>query len=392
MALAASSILLLDYPFQTYWLHIIGMIYYIFSVACLILFVFILILRNALFRDLNPRIWIHPTQSLYWGTLPVAVATIIAATAIIWQHQRIWICYVLWWLNFVLALVSAWGITFFSIVKHNRRIDIQQLNATILLPVLILVVQASAGAMVTKFLPTEWQAHMIIITALMWGNGEAIAFAFMVIYLWRLLTANLPARSMVFSCFIPIGPMGQGAHYVLVQSINLENYFIKSGQHPILKTFPVFQYLGTFLGLAMLGFATFWLVMAVFSCLYLHPHAFSITWWSMPYPIYTYAVSLYQISVMFDSFGFRVWCAVFATPVIISCLILTVVTIYQVISSDQIFRFAKEELDFYLEDLTSHSSKENIRYTSDAPSALENARIPFSEIMIGKPPDKLSFK
>ena len=71
------SILLHNLPYNGAWLYWISVIIFALNVALFIFFVFISLLRYMLY----PEIWVvmiqHPTQSLFLGTFPMGLATII---------------------------------------------------------------------------------------------------------------------------------------------------------------------------------------------------------------------------------------------------------------------------------------------------------------------------
>lgn len=71
------SILLHNLPYNGAWLYWISVVIFALNVALFIFFLFISLLRYILY----PEIWVvmiqHPTQSLFLGTFPMGLATII---------------------------------------------------------------------------------------------------------------------------------------------------------------------------------------------------------------------------------------------------------------------------------------------------------------------------
>ena len=71
------SILLHNLPYNGVWLYWISVIIFALNVVLFVLFLFTSLLRYTLY----PRIWTamlnHPTQSLFLGTFPMGLATII---------------------------------------------------------------------------------------------------------------------------------------------------------------------------------------------------------------------------------------------------------------------------------------------------------------------------
>lgn len=71
------SILLHNLPYNGAWLYWISVVIFALNVALFIFFLFVSLLRYMLY----PEIWVvmirHPTQSLFLGTFPMGLATII---------------------------------------------------------------------------------------------------------------------------------------------------------------------------------------------------------------------------------------------------------------------------------------------------------------------------
>ena len=71
------SILLHNLPYNGAWLYWISVVIFALNVALFIFFLFVSLLRYVLY----PEIWVvmiqHPTQSLFLGTFPMGLATII---------------------------------------------------------------------------------------------------------------------------------------------------------------------------------------------------------------------------------------------------------------------------------------------------------------------------
>ena len=77
------SILLHNLPYNGHWLYWISVVIFALNVTLFCVFLIISILRYALY----PEIWFamirHPTQSLFIGTFPMGLATIINMTVFV---------------------------------------------------------------------------------------------------------------------------------------------------------------------------------------------------------------------------------------------------------------------------------------------------------------------
>jgi len=100
------SILLHNLPYNGTWLYWISVVLCCLNVALFVIFLFISILRYTLY----PQIWRvlirHPAQSLFLGTFPMGLATII--------NMIVFVCVPVWGYR-AIQLVSyhkVWGSNF----------------------------------------------------------------------------------------------------------------------------------------------------------------------------------------------------------------------------------------------------------------------------------------
>ncbi|KAK9235297.1 voltage-dependent anion channel [Lipomyces kononenkoae] len=336
MGTGISGAILANYPFGAAWLRDIGIAFWACATGLLILFCIMTILRHILFPETFMQVLLHPTESLYLGCAPMGLSSVIADTIVIFGNRAVWPCYVLWWIDLALSLACAWLIVFLGFVHHSRK-EPEKLNAVILLPIVTLVVNSSTGSLIVEQLPENWKPHMMVLTMLVWGNGEALAYAYTCVYVWRLLTGSMPCREMIISCFLPVGPLGQGAYGFLLNSRNLQYYLEKHG-YSILLQVPVFTYLGVIVALLMVGIASFWLFCAVAASLYYRPKIFGLGWWGLTFPVGTYALATNELGTVLDSDAFRVVSCIVGTTVVLVSFILSIVTFYFSIIKDDVFR------------------------------------------------------
>lgn len=87
------------------------------------------------------------------------------------------------------------------------------MTAVWLLPIVSCVVAASSGGIVAAILPNHQYALWTIIASYaLWGIGVPLALMVMTIYLQRLTLQKLPAKAVIVSVFLPLGPLGQGGY------------------------------------------------------------------------------------------------------------------------------------------------------------------------------------
>ena len=95
------SILLHNLPYNGRWLYWISVIIFAFNVLLFIIFLLISVLRYVLY----PALWFamisHPAQSLFIGTFPMGLATIV--------NMTVFVC------------VPAWGPKAVNLVDYHLR-------------------------------------------------------------------------------------------------------------------------------------------------------------------------------------------------------------------------------------------------------------------------------
>lgn len=71
------SILLHNLPYNGIWLYWLSVVIFVLNICLFLMFFVISILRYALYPEIWTAMLHHPTQSLFVGTFPMALATIV---------------------------------------------------------------------------------------------------------------------------------------------------------------------------------------------------------------------------------------------------------------------------------------------------------------------------
>ncbi len=162
----------------------------------------------------------------------------------------------------------------------------------------------------------------------MWSVGVSLSCIILCIYFWRLLSCNLPPRDAIVSCFIPMGPTGEGSYAIQGLAVGLSRY-IEKRSFVLLRDRPesfsptalsavaeTLNWIGLLIGLFLTAFSTFWLVEATSSVLTKVPKHFNVGFWAFVFPMGVYTTSLCSLAKDLDNPGFRGWAA--------TCVVLTV--------------------------------------------------------------------
>lgn len=207
------AVLLSSIPFEARWLHYLSIVFFIFNTILWFLAFFISLLRYTLY----PAIWKvmiqDPNNSLFLGTIPMGFATLIRMWTIIcvpvWGPWALTFVWVLWMVD---SIAAAAVTTWLSFSLHNNSLtSLDRITAAQLLPIAATIVASGTGSPIAELLPNPQHALGTLITCyVMWGMSVPLALTVMVMYYQRLAVHKLPAREVIVSCFLPLGPLGYG--------------------------------------------------------------------------------------------------------------------------------------------------------------------------------------
>ncbi|CAN6612711.1 sulfite efflux pump Ssu1p [Trichomonascus vanleenenianus] len=346
MGVGITAAILHNFPFEAHWLRVFGIVVWGIAIAMYVVFTTVFVLRFVLYPDQFWRMLHHPGQSVFLGCYPMGFATIINMTHFIWGHKAWVATYVMWWVDVVLSLASTWGVVFVTYAYHGR--SLESLNATIILPVVPVVVAAATGGVIAAVQPAGLQPSSVIISFLLWANGQAVAACCICVYIYRMLRVRLPPRAIAFSALLNVGPLGQGAFGIQCIADVLCTILRRQGVNE--GTVEAIRYMSIFAALALVAFATFWIVVSVFSSIYLRPTQFHPSWWSLTFPVGTYVVAWYQLGAELEITTFKVIGAVFGVIVALNVLMCSVLSIYHALFKDTLFSLVQSETDSLADD------------------------------------------
>lgn len=116
MGTGITSILLHNLPYNGRWLQYISYIIFGLNVLLFVTFLFISILRYIIY----PRIWTamirHPAQSLFLGTFPMGLATIINMMTFVcvpsWGGEWWKVTWAVWWIDAAVSVGCCFSLPF----------------------------------------------------------------------------------------------------------------------------------------------------------------------------------------------------------------------------------------------------------------------------------------
>lgn len=269
-----------------------------FNILLFVLFSVLYGLRWAFYPHEAKQIFQHPSMSLFLGTIPMALATILNGFLKygqpIYGDTAVQIAQTLWYADVVLALLVAWAVPF-AMYRHQEH-ALQQMTAVWLLPIVACEVAASSGGLLLGHLAADTHAVAILLGSyLLWGVSVLPAFAILTILMLRLVLHKLPEKELAVSSWLALGPIGTAALALLVLGHQAPTLMASLG---LAQLGQFFQQAGILASLILLGFGLWWLGIAVLTTLH---HAkqdlpFNLGWWGLTFPLGVYTLAILNLA------------------------------------------------------------------------------------------------
>lgn len=269
-----------------------------FNILLFVLFSVLYGLRWAFYPHEAKQIFQHPSMSLFLGTIPMALATILNGFLKygqpIYGDTAVQIAKTLWYADVVLALLVAWAVPF-AMYRHQEH-ALQQMTALWLLPIVACEVAASSGGLLLGHLPADTHAVAILLGSyVLWGVSVLPAFAILTILMLRLVLHKLPEKELAVSSWLALGPIGTAALALLVLGHQAPTLMASLG---LAQLGQLFHQAGILASLILLGFGLWWLGIAVLTTLH---HAkqdlpFNLGWWGLTFPLGVYTLAILNLA------------------------------------------------------------------------------------------------
>jgi C4-dicarboxylate transporter/malic acid transport protein len=284
------SMLLHTSPYKFRGMAAVGTALFIFNILQFSVYSVLTAARFCIFPWAFARMLKHPVESLFLGTCPMGLATIINMMVYVavpkygeWARSLVW---VLWWIDVVLTLLCTFGLP--VIMFYFQQVDLSMISGTFLLPFVPAVVCAASGGLVASVLPTQHALDTLLVSYVLWGAGMSLSLGVLVVYFHRLVVHRLPNADVIISAFQPLGPCGQGA-FGLIQTAEVgKTVFAKRMLAGEVDSGRIIFVVSTLIGLFLWGLGLWWLVHAVFASairLSLGGMKFSLVCWQIIFPL-----------------------------------------------------------------------------------------------------------
>ena len=270
----------------------IGRTLWEFNICLFVLFSVLYGARWVFFYDGAKRILGHSVMSMFFGAIPMGLATIIngflAFGIALWGSAAIDIATVLWWIDAAMAFGCGLLAPYLMFTRQDH--SVEKMTAVWLLPIVACEVTAASGAQLLPYLPVEDGVGFLILNYALWALSVPLALSILVILVLRLVLHKLPHRDMAASSWLALGPLGTGALGLLLLGQDGLSVFAAAGMPAVGE---VAQGIGIIGGAVLWGYGIWWLCFAIIVTLRYVSEGlpFNIGWWGFTFPLGVYAVA-----------------------------------------------------------------------------------------------------
>ncbi|MDP9688969.1 UNVERIFIED_ORG: C4-dicarboxylate transporter/malic acid transport protein [Pseudomonas mohnii] len=297
---------------------------WLFNIFLFLLFTLLYAARWVLFFDEARRIFGHSTVSMFFGTIPMGLATIINGFVVFglprWGEGVIHLAEALWWLDVAMSVACGVLIPFLMFTRQEHSID--QMTAVWLLPVVAAEVAAASGGLLAPHLAdAHAQLVMLVTSYVLWAFSLPVAFSILTILLLRMALHKLPHENMAASSWLALGPIGTGALGMLLLGADAPAIFAANGLSGVGE---IAAGLGLVAGITLWGFGLWWMLMAVLITLrYLRAGIpFNLGWWGFTFPLGVYSLATLKLASTLHLVFFSVFGCVLVSLLIVMWLIV----------------------------------------------------------------------
>lgn len=280
------------------WLHHFAQLLWQLNCILFILFSLCYTARWIIFPQQAARIFSHPQMSLFLGTIPMGLATIINGFLCfgipLWGDIAIRIADSLWQLDVALAIACGICLPLMMFTRQSHSLD--SMSGLWLLPLVAAEVAAASGWLLAPYLsdPIQ-QQHRIIFSMLLWAFSVPVAFSVLVILMLRMALHKLPPIAMAASSWLALGPIGTGA---------LGMFLLSDESYSLLREGPLASYsvavsgLAWGIGIMLWGFGAWWLLMATGITLHYAKQGipFNLGWWGYTFPLGVFILATFKLA------------------------------------------------------------------------------------------------
>ncbi len=324
MGTGVLALALAQLPSANHGVHALAEALWLFNILLFTTFTALYAARWIMFFDEARRIFGHSTVSMFFGTIPMGLATLINGALLFgvprWGEGVIAVAEALWWLDVAMSLACGVLIPYLMFTRQDHSID--QMTAVWLLPVVAAEVAAASGGLLAPHLADSHSQFLMLVTSyVLWAFSLPVAFSILTILLLRMALHKLPPANMAASSWLALGPIGTGALGMLLLGADAPAIFAANGLPGIGE---MAAGLGLIGGILLWGFGLWWMLIALLITVrYLRAGIpFNLGWWGFIFPLGVYALATLKLASTLQLTFFAVLGCVLVALLVVMWLIV----------------------------------------------------------------------
>lgn len=293
MGTGALALALNQFPLPLPGLRAVAASLWLANIALFALFSLLYAARWLLFPREAALIFRHPVMSMFFGAIPMGLATIANGFLafgpdFLGMGLAVSVARTLWQADAAMSVVCGLAIPYFMFTRQEH--SIEKLTAVWLLPIVASEVAAASGGLLAPHLAAPDAFLVLILSYVLWACSVPLAMSVLVLLFLRLALHKLPERDMGVSAWLALGPIGTGALGLVVLGTAAPAIFAANG---LASVGEVALGLGVIGALILWGYGAWWLGLAVLkTARYLRDGLpFNLGWWGFTFPLAVYSLA-----------------------------------------------------------------------------------------------------
>ena len=293
MGTGALALALNQFPLALPGLHEAATGLWLFNIGLFATFGLLYAARWILFFDGARRIFDHPVMSMFLGTIPMGLATIVNGflafgPPLIGDAASVAAAHALWWVDVAMALACGLAVPFLMFTRQAH--SMARVTAVWLLPIVAAEVSAASAGLLAPHLAASEAFTVLMLGYALWAYSVPLAMSILVILVLRLVLHKLPERDMGVSAWLALGPIGTGALGLLLLGADAPAILAARGLPAVGD---VAFGLGVIGGTMFWGYGLWWLAIAILKTIrYLRGGLpFNLGWWGFTFPLGVYSLA-----------------------------------------------------------------------------------------------------
>ncbi len=244
------------------------------------------------------RAFAHPVVSMFFGCIPMGLATIVNGMVIFGTKHfgdgAVTIAIFLWWLDAALAALSGLAIPFAMFTRQDHVLE--RMSAVWLLPIVACEVTAASGGLLLPYIrEASGQMSVLFTSYVLWACSVPLALGLLTILFLRMALYKLPPADMASTAFLSLGPIGTGALGLILFAVNGKGVLAANDLGAFGEAMSGAALLG---GVLLWAYGLWWLgiAVAVTAHYLMKGLPFNLGWWGYTFPIGVYAVATLCLS------------------------------------------------------------------------------------------------